>query len=460
MQTRHPFIHRVNPQNTRPESGKINSSLETESQPSGNSTQKNVLHSQQTIGNQAVMRTLGVIPAYQGIIQRTVKARVMGKSEKATEHSDLDSLCAKFGVEKQSLVAPMKAKLFEGGLFPQVYKDNYDANSLLQEEMKEIVFGADDLVAAANSRSEIVAGQGDATAIVNQLYPMIGAGFTQVRLNGYGNYYATKTLRAQDATIYKDMLSMASGKLAEYEAQIDLEKYDAESRAQNEQMANRIKELKAKAEALKTELGDVLRAGRGQRTIDPVIAKVRTLTADIEQFEHAWDLDFELGEQGIDDKVDTLAGNPLLGDHYEDDGGTDDGMKVKDAYGPLLACTLFSILAVKGTWLGTDDPRVLHSILRKTGKLKDYDDNKVAAKVRYLAGMTPTVVGNKTLKTYLADQKKAGKKDSFIADTEGIAHTFAAVWDEKGKDFVKSDETGSKGDIHEYDANKVLAVWK
>ncbi|BBD63575.1 hypothetical protein NIES2109_64500 (plasmid) [Nostoc sp. HK-01] len=247
-------------------------------------------------------------------------------------------------------------------------------------------------------------------------------------------------------------------KLREYKAEIDLNKYDEASRAKNSQMQNRVDKLQAQGIALKQQLDTALQTGQGQDAIDQIITNVRTLTAEVNLLERAWDLDLWVEEKGIDEQLEELAQNPTVSHHYADDGGEDDGMTVSDKYQNLLACSLFAILAVKGTWLGTDEPAVLHSILRRTGKVKQYDDNKIAAKVRYLAGMTPTVPATKiTLAAYLTEKKQKGEKDSFIVDIAGEAHTFAAVW--KGDDYKKVDETGSNGNLLQYGTNQVLAVW-
>lgn len=123
------------------------------------------------------------------------------------------------------------------------------------------------------------------------------------------------------------------------------------------------------------------------------------------------------------------------------------------------ACSPYALLALKPGWLGARDPADLHAILRKTGTVKDYDDNKTAAQVRLLAGLQGTTIPDQTtLRQYVANQKLAGNTESFIADIEGKAHTFAAVW--KGSDFVKVDETGSNGNLAEYASKRVIAVWR
>ena len=91
--------------------------------------------------------------------------------------------------------------------------------------------------------------------------------------------------------------------------------------------------------------------------------------------------------------------------------------------------------------------------------MKDYDDDRTAGKIRYLAGLNPTIIGNqnKTVRAYL-QQKKQSDKDNFLLDVEGVAHTFAAVY--KGNDYQRVDEASPGGGNFSQYNNKVLAIWK
>jgi hypothetical protein len=410
-----------------------------------------VLELQRAAGNHTVARLLA-----PHVVQRAVKARVMGAS-KSQAHTSLTALCAQFGITREDLVPGFKTKLFAGPLFPAVYKQNYDANKWLQKEVRDIVLGLDDLVAAAVSRSEIVAGKGDGGAVAAQLFGIIGNAITAARLNAHMHYYLITTLGVQDVGIYVGSLNAVVQRLDQYKAQIDPNAYDPATLAKNEQMDNRRAQLRGRSRQLQTDLDTAVRGGQVQATA-AAIQQIRTLVADIDEFEKAWDLDFWVDREGIEEKLAGVARGTELEAFYAPGGGEDDEMAVKDVFKPLLACSLYALLALKGRWLDTNDPRTLHAILRKTGKLKDYDDNQAAAQVRLLAGLNATVVGNQTLGQYILAKKAKGEKESFIADIEGEAHTFAAVW--KDNDYKKVDETGSNGSLAKYARNRVLAVWR
>lgn len=390
------------------------------------------------------------------VIQRAVNARVMGGNDAGAAYSTLRSLAEKFGLTRADFVAPIKNKLFEGDLFPDTYKHAYDGSPELQAEVRRIVYGLDDLIAAVNSTNYIVANSGDANSVAVQLYHQIRLGINQARLDDNPHYKMTRQLGAP-GTNYIDLVNLTVQKLGAYEQQIDQTQFDLPTLNKNEEMGNRIAQFKDQAKQLVDELKSKLAEAQDPA---PVIAQVRTFIDQVGEFEHAWDLDKRAEKQGLEDKINTLAshGTASLADHYKVDGGTDDHASVGDAWGPLLACSLYSILALKGKWLGTDDPEVLHRILRKTGQLKEYDDNRVAGKVRYLAGLTPTAVGGINLSTYIGRKKERGEKDSFIVDVAGVAHTFAAVW--KNDDYKKVDETGSNGNLGEYGTNEVLWIWQ
>jgi hypothetical protein len=391
------------------------------------------------------------------VVQRVVKARKMGEYT-TSNHKDIPEICTKFGIKLTDLVEPIKNKLFAGNLFPDSYKNRYDASPELQNEMRKIVSDLSDLVSAANSNIEISANNGDGTAVGDQLYAIIGGSINQARLNRYDHYLITTQLgaNAASATTYINLLDTLAAKIVAYKKNIDQQKYDQETLATNSRMENRIDTFKDSAKKLKDDLKNALHDGNSPAAI---IGQIQQLVNEVDSYEKAWDLDWGIDALGVNDDVDTLSQDPRVGDHYQEDGGVDDKVSVSDKYLPVMACSLFSILALKGTWLGTDDPKVLHGILRKTGQIKEYDDNKTAAKVRYLAGLKPTPVGGGIkLRDYIQGKKDRGEKDSFIVDAAGIAHTFAAVW--KDNDYKKVDETGSNGNLAEYAQNEVLCVWK
>ena len=221
----------------------------------------------------------------------------------------------------------------------------------------------------------------------------------------------------------------------------------------------KLDEIKNTAMGLRDELDNEVTAGNDTTAI---IARVDTLTGDLDALEHAWDLDWGDTDMDLDTKITNLEQTGgVWGEHYEDEGGEDDGMSVGDVYSSVLACSLYSILALKPGWLGAGSPEDLHKILRKTGKLKEYDDNQIAAKVRYLAGLNPTQVqGNVLLGNYLQQEGNANRRQSRIFDVTGMAHTFAAVW--MGGEFKKVDEATPNGGNfnNNYAQSRVLWVWQ
>ncbi|BBD63573.1 hypothetical protein NIES2109_64480 (plasmid) [Nostoc sp. HK-01] len=151
--------------------------------------------------------TVGITPHHPNMVQRAIKARVMGQ-QKTNEHANLASLYKEFGIAEDSFVVAMKQKLFEGNLFPDAYKASYDGNGFLQTEMKKIVSDLNDLVGAANSRIEITANQKDTSAVAEQLFAIIGPSINQARLNRYPHYNTVRMLGTGDATVYNNFLRL------------------------------------------------------------------------------------------------------------------------------------------------------------------------------------------------------------------------------------------------------------
>ncbi len=425
-------------------------------EPSLHSTE-GMLQLQRTIGNQAVLRMIGRgrLPAKIGV-QRAVSAK-LDTDQNSAAFTDLKSLCTKFGIQKKDLVAPIKTALFQGALFPASYKSSYDTNPMLQQEISKIVFALDDLVAASTSQVVISAASGDANAVGAQLFAIISAGINAARLNQYEYFKTATTVGVDKAADYIAFIDTAVAKLTAYKQQTSEHDFSEKSRM----MQNRIDHFKEQAPALKKELDDAIAGQQGADVTNPIMVRIKQFVADISALEHAWDLDFLVESRKVEDDIDTLAEDPALGGHYQVGGGVDDGMNVSDVYNPNLACTLFAILAVKPGWLGAAHPSDLHKILRKTGQLKDYDDDRTAAKIRYLAGLKPTMVGDQDIKVgaFLQQKKLENPKQNFLFDAEGIAHTFAAAW--KDGDYKKVDEaTPNGGGFGQYINKKVLAIWR
>ena len=70
-------------------------------------------------------------------IQRQVMIQV--DEDQDTEVTNIEDLCHAFGITKKDLVGPIKNVLFQGQLFPDAYKNSYDANTILQGELQKVV---------------------------------------------------------------------------------------------------------------------------------------------------------------------------------------------------------------------------------------------------------------------------------------------------------------------------------
>jgi hypothetical protein len=415
---------------------------------------QHVVRLQSTIGNAAVRRM--VTQPGRGI-QRAVSIRLMGQT-KTTTANDIDTLCTATGITVDQLAAEFKTKLFAGALFPAPYKQSYDQNEDLQAEMKQITADLDDLVAANVSNSVIVASSGDANAVAAQLFPLVSPSINAVRLNRYTHYKTATTLGNVPGTSYLTFLETIKQKLTEYQSQFG--EYDYDESAQK--MRHRITKYTEYSDSLKQALDTAINANQGPNVTGPIIQRIEAFMAEISTFEKAWDLDFFEEAGDLESVVETnLAQNEALGDKYKKGGGVDDGESVGDRFRALLACSLHAILAVKPGWLGAETPSDLHEILRKTGKLKDYDEDRTAAKIRYLAGMTPVNVAgqNKHVSTFLAEEAEKKNPKSYIIDAAGVAHTFAAKWD--GAKYLKVDEQtpGGNPSFGQYANKKALTVW-
>lgn len=423
-----------------------------------------VVSLQSTIGNKAVREMVGHT---NPPIQRSVKAKLTTETE-SSKVETLPDLAKYFSLTVPDVVAQVKTLLFQGTLFPDIYKDNYAENTALQGEIRQLIAWR---VEKTTSTTVLDAATGDATEVGRQLHGIISPAINATLLNKNCNHYRNlSALNGEQGADYLPFIELAKQKLAAYTAQ-SKDKYDEKGMM----IKNRIEKFKEIAEGLFTEIKDIVAGKEGATPLDELMPKVRRFVAEITEFENAWDLDFLEGTKKLDSKINKLSSDSTdddVKDHYKEGGGTDDGESVKDDYGPLLACSLFAILALKPNWLGgngpnTESAKLLHRTLRKTEQLKDYDDNRAAAKVRYLAGLTPTDVSsaNQGVVSYLAAKKLAAERsnqtpESFIIDAKDMAHTFAAKWDTESNKYVKVDETGTKGGFGEYASNKVLVIWK
>jgi len=415
-----------------------------------------VVQLQSTIGNRAVREMVG---RGKGSIQRQLSAKL--DTDKAnTDVQDVKSLGDLFDINPPELMTAVKTALFAGDLFPDLYKTQYDANSALQTEFRNII---NTKIKASKSKTVINTTSGNTAEVARQLLEIISPSITTEYLNKFQHFLTISALGDDEGQAYATFIETVSAKLTSYKSQIGAHDYGEAAQT----MRNRVDKLTTDATVLLTRIKTAVTKEESVEVINGIVADMNKFRAELATVEKAWDLHFLEEERGLEDKVETdLAQNEDLGDKYKKGGGTDDGMSVGDKYTSVMACSLYAVLTVKPGWLGAAGPEDLHNILRKTGALREYDDDRVAAKIRYLAGLTPTMVGgeNKTVSEYLAAKKEAADKarkpaDNIIIDAEGIAHTFAAKWN--NGNFVKIDEaTPNGGNFSEYKSKRVLTVWK
>ena len=137
----------------------------------------------------------------------------------------------------------------------------------------------------------------------------------------------------------------------------------------------------------------------------------------------------------------------------------DDGRSVEDEWHSELACTLYALLKIRPYFWGAKDPKELHEILRRRDETKQYDDETVCAKIRFVAGLIPKVY-NKTLRTFLDSHSKDENDVMFIIDLEGQAHTFVLQKIEgKWKKFDNESPGGSDISVSNYNIN-VIRYWQ
>lgn len=414
----------------------------------------------------ATIPSVGSRPASSEVapVQRVVKAKKTG--EDATEdRASFVEVSKYFGVDRYALLSAVAAKFFATDLFPDTYVASHATNAELKGELFNM---ANTLIEDSASATVVQAAAGNVQEVATALWTVIAPAVDAPFLNRFPNFKAMQGLGTEDATSFAGFLNLAAARLRVYMGQIDENKYDPASLKQNAVAKAKIKELRGRVLRLRKDLGTAHENGSDTGGL---MTEVKQLVAEIGRFEKAWELDARAVVEKVDAEVATLGANTTaatsagvdnIGSHYVEDGGTDDGMEVTDAWSSVLGCTLYSILALKGSWLGTDSPEELHHILRKSKKLAVYDENAIAAKVRLLAGMKATAVGGGLkVKDYIARETAAAKDktpESVIMDTAGVAHTFAAVWD--GAKFVRADETTSSGGFGTYDNNEILWIWK
>lgn len=236
----------------------------------------------------------------------------------------------------------------------------------------------------------------------------------------------------------------------------------ARSHGKDRGLANRLEVLRERA----TVLEDALKTALVQRT-DPaqLIAEMNDFRDQIADIEAAIDLDFKAGSKEVKKELKSLQDNPSEHNKYTDGGGVSDGVDVDNEYSPGKACSLFSLLAVVPDFMGARDAPHLHEILRRTETLQEYDEDVIAAKIRFAAGLEPTMQG-RSLGAILDEIMEGSDRPSFIADPAGEAHVFAAVWDGEKYHPKDNGETSSATNLLDKRKGKsvrdrqVASTWK
>ena len=371
-------------------------------------------------------------PVQGKAVQRAVKAK-KADSEEVKSLDTLKGLFDLFALDaagKKAFGAQMKTRLFATAVFPAAYKAQFDTNPVVKDEVSSLIVGVNDLIKASGSQTVISVAANGGTALADALFGIIGgamdAEYVKAKCPSVSVLGLGDGLGGDGATSYLTLLKMKRAKLDAYGKEIKYEKHDKAEIDKNAQMENRITALKAQCAELEEELKTAL---NGRKSTAPIVAKMNALQADIAIVEKAIDLEYEVGQEDIQEKLEAIKSDETEHNGYAN-GGVDDGVSVGDAFEALKACSLYALLAVVPGFMGANNPRELHEILRKSKKLKDYDEDDVVAQLRFAAGLTPTMQGGRRLDDFITKEivQKGGDRPSFIVDPSGEAHTFAAVW--------------------------------
>ncbi len=404
----------------------------------------------------------GAAPA----VQRAVKAKKVGDSEEVKSYNTLGGLATLFELDdgdKRAFAAQMKTRLFATAVFPQPYKDQFDTNPAVKEELSSIINGVNDLIRASTSDTVISVAAKQGAALADALFGIIGGGITAdyVRGKDYQHYKMLSLGLAGDgATNYLTFVKTRRARLLQYKAAIRLDRYDAESRKTNALSENRIEVLTAKATALEDELRTKLTE---HASTAATLAKLTDFQTEIAAIEAAIDLDFRVDQGEVQDQLESLQSDETEHNSYAN-GGVDDERSVNDVYVVGLACSLFALLAVVPGFMGANSAPDLHKILRRTEKLKAYDEDASVAQIRLLAGLTPTMEGGRQLGAIIQEILDAGDaRPNFIADPTGQAHTFAVLWVNgayRPKDNGESDSNTDIMNTRAFREKRIGTTWR
>lgn len=357
-------------------------------------------------------------------VQRVVKAKKVG-GEDVQDCATFAKLVEVFAIDeegKKAYAVRLKSLLWGAGVIPAKYKEQFAANNLaVKDEVAKMALQVNDLIGACASPTVISVAANDGAALADALFGVIGNAMDAEYLKKYPHFKMLALgLVGDDATNYLKFVELKRAKLAEYRKAIKYVKHDKAEADKNAQMENRITVLTEEATELETALRTGLTEGKDA---GPLVAKMTSFREDIAVIEKAMDLDAKAEE--VDDKVKDLKEDESEHNSYAN-GGVEDGASVGDKYVDLLACSLHALLAVVPGWLGAGSPQELHAILRRTKKLKAYDEDEIVAQIRFMAGLTPTMQQGKRLDAIINGMGE--DHPPFIADPIGAAHTFGVVW--------------------------------
>jgi hypothetical protein len=267
-------------------------------------------------------------------VQRAVKAQKPSTAE-VKNCNTLGSLAGVFSLNPDGVKAfgaQMKTRMFATAVFPQPYKDQFDTNPAVKEEIEAIIKGLNDLIAASTSGTVIAVAANQGAALADALFGIIGGGITADYVRGKDTpHYKMLALglAGDGATNYLTFVQTKRAKLVQYKAAIHEDRFDAESRSTNALNQNRIDELTAKAAEIENELTTKLTE---HANLDATLAKVTAFQADIAPIEAAIDLDFKVDDRAIQNQLRTLQGDETAHNSYRPGGGVEDGVSVSDGY--------------------------------------------------------------------------------------------------------------------------------
>ena len=392
-------------------------------------------------------------------IQRAVKAQQIGATE-VVDCNSLASLAKLFaldGAGKLEFATQMATHLWSTRIFPAPYQAQFASNGAVKAEIGELINGLGDLIKASSSPTIISVAANDGRRLADQLFGIIGGSINAEYVKEKCPHYRMLSLGlgGDSATSYLTFVKTKRAKLREYRRLSD------QKHGKDRKLTYQIDALETRATELEAMLSEALAQAKETGSI---IAKMNDFRDQIAQIEAAIDLDYQAGTPEVAKQLKDLQTNRSEHNKYTVDGGVSDGVDLRDTYETSKACSLFSLLAVVPGFMGAQDAPTLHAILRKTKTLREYDEDAVAARIRFTAGLKPTMQG-RPLGEILDEIVQGRTRPSFIADPAGEAHVFSVVWDGETYHPKDNGETASTTDLLDpkkgksVRARKIASTW-